>query len=639
MKNITIGVLAHVDAGKTTLSEQLLFRGGARRSCGCVDRQDSCLDFAPVERRRGITVYAAQADFLHGDTHYFLVDTPGHVDFAPEMERCLAVLDYAILVVSCTSGIQAHTETVWRMLRERGIPTFLFLNKADCPGANPVSVLESLQSRLGGAFCDLTGGWTEQAVETAAMTDERLLPAYLEDNFHMTDCIAAASKAVAGCMLFPFFVGSARGGDGVDALLEAMDQLCTASYDSTAPLRASAYQVRYDRHGCRMVFLKVLAGVLRPRQSVGAEKIQELRRCIGSQWTALEQATAGELVAVTGLRALRAGEGIGEQKNVQCTTTPLLLAQICPEDEENPANLLGILRRLEDEEPTLSVRWNAELRQIHLAVMGEVQLEVLQETLAERFGLRVKIGESEIVYLETINQPAVGCGHYEPLRHYAEVHLRVEPGQRGSGITFASECATDVLAQNWQRLIETHCLEKQHVGALAGMPLTDVRIVLLAGRAHEKHTEGGDFRQATYRAVRQALFHAELGLLEPYYRFSIETDPAAAGRILADMAILHGTCEPPESDGTRTRLTGRCPVATMLPYSRGFAALTHGTGILCLEYDGYEPCHNTDEVTERIGYQRERDTENPADSVFCSHGAGFFVKWSDAPAMMHLKLD
>ncbi len=638
--NVTLGILAHVDAGKTTLSEQMLYRCGVLRACGRVDRGDACLDFAPVERRRGITVFSAQAQFRHGENQYFLLDTPGHADFSPEMERCLAAMDLSILVVSAAGGVEVGTERIWRLLQERGLPAVCFLNKSDCPGAEPDAVFRQLEQRLGGPFCDLRRGMNEAVREQIAMTDDAALEACLDGTLTDGEAWEFLADAVAKRKLFPVFGGSALTGEGVEALLEGLDLLCRTEYNADGPLEVLAYQIRHDRQGGRVVYGKVLSGTLRPRQMLHGEKVNELRRYLGEKWTPLPSASAGELAALTGLRAIRAGDRAGETLYEQSeTAVPPLLAEVHGGPETPPQRLLECFRQLEDEEPALSVCWNEALQQLQVAVMGDVQLEILQQTVQERFGLPVSFGECQAVYRETIAAPVRGCGHFEPLRHYAEVHLLLEPGPRGSGVTFDSRCPTDVLAGSWQRLIRTHVLERRHAGALTGMALTDVRVVLLAGRAHEKHTEGGDFRQAVYRAIRQALFHADNVLLEPYYRFVMEVPPEIAGRILADLAQLHGVCAPPDPLGERVRLTGRCPVAAMLPYSRGFASLTRGRGTLRLEPDGYEPCVNTEEVVRRLGYDRERDTENPADSVFCDHGAGHTVKWYDAPAHMHLVLD
>lgn len=636
--NVTIGILAHADAGKTTLSEQLLYRGGTLRSCGRVDRGDACLDFAPVERSRGITVYSAQASFAHGENRYFLLDTPGHTDFSPEMERCLDAMDCAVLVVSAGDGVQAQTEKLWRLLEARQVPVMVFLNKTDLPGADPAAVLADLARRFGEGFCRLDGGLTEETREQIAVTDEAALEAYLEGSLDDDACWAAAAKAVSARQLYPVFGGSALRGEGVDMLMDGLDRLCRTAYDANGSLELLVYQIRRDRQGARMALCKVLSGTVRPRQVVAGEKVHEVRRCTGAKWETLEMAEAGELVALTGLTDLRAGDRAGETVLGRKTPpVPPLLVGV--EADVPPSRLLEVFRILEDEEPTLSLQWNEALRQLHMAVAGEIQLEVLSQTARERFGLEVSFGQPEVAYRETIAASVRGCGHFEPLRHYAEAHLLLEPGARGSGVTFESRCPTDALPLHYQRLIETHVLEKQHVGALTGSPLTDVRVVLLAGKAHDKHTEGGDFRQAVYRAIRQALFQAENVLLEPWYRFTAEAEPAMAGRIQADVTRMGGTCEPPETVGTAVRVAGRCPVAPMLPYSRNFAEMTRGRGSLRLEPDGYEPCRDTAAVVEARGYDRERDTENPADSVFCSHGAGRTIPWDQAAAMMHIQLD
>lgn len=636
--NVTLGILAHVDAGKTTLSEAVLYRCGALRNLGRVDYGDACLDFDPDERQRGITIYSAVAEFTQGDNRYFLVDTPGHADFLPELERCLSVLDYALLVISATDGIQAGTVRLWRLLQQRNIPVLLFLNKLDHPGADRAACLAQLRAQLSPEVCDLIGG-LDTALEQIAMTDETALEAYLSEGLTERTAWDAAAAAVKVRRLFPVFGGSALRGDGVAELLDGLDHLCRTDYDASGPVAARVYQIRRDKQGNRACFCKVLSGTLRPRMVVGEEKISELRRYQGEKWSPLLEAPAGAVAAVTGLREVQAGTGIGVAAEAETTVKPLLLSRVEHDGSVPPTKVLEALRQLEDEEPTLSVRHLAALGEIQVAVMGEIQLEILREAMARRFGLAVTFGPCRVLYQETVAKPVRGCGHFEPLRHYAEVHLLLEPGPRGSGIAFESRCPTDDFAAVWQKQVRTHVLEKQHVGALTGSGLTDVNVVLLAGAAHEKHTEGGDFREATYRAIRQALFMAENVLLEPYYRFTAEAEPAEIGKMIADMARLRGQCQPPESVGTRTVVSGRCPVAAMLPYCRDFAAMTRGRGVLYLEFDGYEPCTDQDAVVARLGYDRERDTENTADSVFCSHGAGYPVKWFHASDAMHLRVD
>ena len=634
----TIGVLAHVDAGKTTLSEQILYHCGVRRVCGRVDHQDTLLDHDPIERRRGITIFADQSEFSHDGTDYTLVDTPGHRDFAPEMERSLGILDGAVLVISAPAGVQAHTQTLWELLRQRNIPTFFFFNKCDTDGVDPTAVMARTERQLSAPLADLTDGLTEEVKEKIALTDENLLEQYLAGEASEDAFRQAAARAITAGKLFPAVRGSALRGEGVEPLLRCLDRLLTAEYDAEKPLEAVAYKVRHDARGERVVFLKVLSGTLRAKQPVGEEKVHELRTYTGEKYTPIPAARAGSLCAVTGLREIRAGETLSGICRERETLTPLLCSKIEFPLSVPAVKMLEMLRILEDEEPTLSVRWNEELQELHVALMGEIQTEVLQEMLAERFGVAVQFAPPEVLYRETVAAPVVGCGHYEPLRHYAEVHLEIAPAARGSGVTFQSRVPTDELALNWQRLIETHVLEKSHAGVLTGAPLTDVRITLLAAKDHLKHTEGGDFRQATYRAIRQGLFHSESVLLEPMYAFCFRVEPELTGRIITDVQTMCGTCRAPETEDGCTVLRGRAPVSELTAYSRGFAAMTRGRGSLSLRFDGYAPCHDTDAVVARLAYDRDGDKANPAGSVFCDHGAGFYVPWDEAPGYMHIRL-
>ncbi len=635
--NVTIGILAHVDAGKTTLSERLLFQCGATRSLGRVDRGDALLDFTEVERRRGITVFSAQADFFHGENHYFLLDTPGHADFQPEADRCLAALDCALLLVSCAQSFPLQAERLWRVLEERRVPVFVFFNKTDVPGSDAGAARAELETRLGVRLCYLTDGLTGEAREQIALTGEAAMEAYLEGDWSEADCLAAAAQAFARRELFPAYSGSALTGDGADALLSGLDALAPGTVNSQAGPAFLACQVRRDRQGNRAVLGKVLSGTLAPRMSLGGEKIHELRRCQGAKWTPLDRAEAGELCAVTGFRNLRAGDrAVGGGIIRAPVSPPPLLSRVTA--NVPPAKLLEIFRVLEDEEPTLAVNWNESLHELRLALSGPLQPEILRQTVAERFGVEAEFGECTVAYRETVAKPVRGCGHFEPLRHYAEVHLLIEPAPRGSGVVFESRCPTDVLALNWQRLIETHVLERAHPGALTGSPLTDVKICLLAGRAHEKHTEGGDFRQAVYRAIRQGLFSGECVLLEPYYRFTIEAGPALAAKLQTELSARGASFNPSDAAGSRVLLTGRCPVAAMLAFGRNFASATRGRAELSLTDGGWEPCGEQEKIVAASGYERERDVENPADSVFCSHGAGHTVRWDEAPAHMHCRL-
>lgn len=633
--NVTTGILAHVDAGKTTLSEQLLYHCGATRTLGRVDRGDTLLDCAPVERERGITVFTGHANFTHNGNHYFLLDTPGHTDFRPELERCLAALDCAILVVPCTDGPTLRTERLWHILAEHGIPVILFLNKTDIPGSDPQASLSALEERLNVRFCDLTNGLTEDAREQTALTSEEAMEACLTGEWTDEACMRTASAAVSKRELFPVITGSALNGTGIKALLDCLDNLAPGLDGNGGPVEFLACQVRRDRQGERYIIGRVLSGELRPRQQLGGEKIHELRRCQGGRQTPLDRAETGELCAITGLAGLRAGDRASSNEIIRPPfSPPPLLASV--ESELPPAKLLEIFRILEDEEPALAVRWKDGA--VHLALSGELMPEVLARNVKERFGAEITFGERRAAYRETIAKPVRGCGHYEPLRHYAEVHLLLEPGERGSGVVFESRCPADSLARNWQRLIETHVLEREHPGPLTGSPLTDVRVILLAGKAHEKHTEGGDFRQAVYRAIRQGLFSGETVLLEPYYRFVIQAGLTIAGRVQNDLRRLDAILETVERVGEGVRLTGRCPVEGMAAYAGEFAGIVRGQAELTLMDGGYEPCRDTETVVRTVGYDRERDTENPAGSIFCSHGAGHPVSWREAPDHMHVEV-
>lgn len=633
--NKTIGILAHVDAGKTTLSEQILHHCGVLRKAGRVDHKDAFLDFNPIEQARGITIFSEQASFSYNNNQYFLVDTPGHVDFSPEMERAIGVLDYAIVVVSCTSGVQAHTETIWRLLEQQNVPVLFFLNKIDGLGADVNRTLDDIREKLTGEVCRFDDGLTDEVLEQIAMTDESALEQFLEQSGDDAFWYDTATRAVARRALFPAFSGSALNNIGVDAFLEGLDRMTATAYDETLPFRAKVYKVRHDAQNNRAVYLKILSGVLRAKDRIGDEKANELRLYEGKKFTTVQTVSAGQLCAVTGLQDVQSGDTIGDTiERRSATLIPLLSAKVdCGNVPVSRA--LPLLRILEDEEPSLHLRWEEALQEIHLSVMGEIQLEVLKETAKQRFDLDISFGECEVLYKETIRGAVLGSGHFEPLRHYAEVHVKLEEGPKGSGITYASACPTDYLSTNWQRLIETHVFEKEHKGVLVGAPITDVRITLLAGRAHEKHTEGGDFRQATYRAIRHGLFHAQNVLLEPWYAFRITVQPDLIGRVMTDIRNMSGTTEPPEPIGAYSMVRGRCPVSEMMRYSRSFAAMTHGRGSLVVTFDGYEVCHDTQAVLDRIRYDREHDIDNTPDSVFCSHGAGITIKWYESARYMH----
>lgn len=632
----TIGVLAHVDAGKTTLSEQLLYHGGALRTRGRVDHGEAFLDADPQERARGITIFAGQAVFSHGNSMYQLVDTPGHVDFAAEMERTLAVMDAAVLVISAPDGVQGHTETIWRRLEALGVPTFVFLNK--CDRCDPAPALAELRTRLSDSCIDLTDG-LGAAAEALAERNEDLLEIYLAKGFDEAAFCAATRRMVSARRLFPVFRGSALLDQGVEGLLSGLDNLLKTRHDPTAPLGAQVYGIRRDGRGARFALLKVTGGTLSPRDRVGNMTVGELRVLHGAKSASLPQATAGQLCAAAGLPEAKIGDGLGAAPPLPgCVLQPLLAARAFWSDKIPPQTVLSAFRTLEDEDPALAVQWDETLHQITIRVMGRVQLEVLAELFRSRFGIAVSFGEPEVTYRETIASPAVGCGHFEPLRHYAEVWVRLEPLPRGSGMTFASECSADDLPANWQHLIKTHVFERAHRGVLTGAPLTDVCVVLLTGRGHEKHTGGGDFREATYRAIRQGLMGAESLLLEPRVRLTAALEPALLGRLLADLQRMSAETAPPEAAGERSVVRAFVPISELENYPAEFTVYTHGHGSLSLAPGDWAPCHNAQTVIDRAAYEPTRDLVHTPNSVFCSHGAGYPVRWDEAPAKMHCRL-
>ena len=640
-KQIVLGILAHVDSGKTTLSEAMLYRAGAIRKLGRVDHGDAFLDTDSLEKARGITIFSKQALLTAGNTAITLLDTPGHVDFSTETERTLQVLDYAVLVVSGTDGVQSHTETLWRLLRRYHVPTFVFVNKMDLPGMTREQLLSQLNHRLGEGFVDFGAGPAARN-EALALCDEQLMEKML-DAGTLTD--ADIIPAVARRHVFPCWFGAALRLDGVDALLEGLDR-----YTRPAPalhaFGARVFKVSQDEQGARLTWLRVTGGELKVKTLLTgeadgepwAEKANQLRLYSGAKYTLSEAIGPGQVCAVTGLTHAKPGTGLGAERDSDVPVLePVLSYQVLLPEGADVHAALGKLHRLEEEEPQLHVVWNETLGEIHVQLMGEVQLEVLRSLLAERFGLEVSFGPGGILYKETITEPMEGVGHYEPLRHYAEVHLLLEPLPRGSGMQFAADCREEVLDKNWQRLVLTHLEEKQHLGVLTGAPLTDVKITLLTGKAHLKHTEGGDFRQATYRAVRQGLMLAKSQLLEPWYAFRLEVPVENIGRAMSDIQRMEGSFDPPESGTDTATLTGFAPVSTMRSYPMEVVSYTRGRGRLSLTLDGYRPCHNAQEVIAETGYQPEHDLDNPADSVFCAHGAGFVVPWSEVRSHMHVE--
>ena len=639
-KQIVLGILAHVDSGKTTLSEAMLYRAGVTRRLGRVDHKDAFLDTDALEKERGITIFSKQALLTAGDTDITLLDTPGHVDFSTETERTLQVLDYAVLVVSGTDGVQSHTETLWRLLRRYHVPTFVFVNKMDLPGMERQELLAQLNRRLGEGFVDF-GAEQADRDEALALCDENLMDRML-DAGQLQD--ADLIPAIARRHVFPCWFGAALKLEGVDALLDGLDRY-TRPAPALEAFGAKVFKVSQDEQGARLTWLRVTGGELKVKaQLTGeadgepwAEKANQLRLYSGAKYTLAEAIGPGQVCAVTGLTKARPGEGLGAERDSDLPVLePVLSYQVLLPEGADVHAALGKLHRLEEEEPQLHVVWNETLGEIHVQLMGEIQLEVLRSLLAERFGLEVEFGPGGILYKETITEPMEGVGHYEPLRHYAEVHLKLEPLPRGSGMQFAADCREEVLDKNWQRLVLTHLEEKQHLGVLTGSPLTDVKITLIAGRAHLKHTEGGDFRQATYRAVRQGLMLAKSQLLEPWYAFRLEVPAENIGRAMSDIQRMEGTFDPPESGEETAVLTGFAPVSTMRSYPMEVVSYTRGRGHLGLTLDGYRPCHNAQEVIAAIGYEPEHDLDNPADSVFCAHGAGFVVPWDQVRSHMHV---
>ena len=710
-KHIVAGILAHVDAGKTTLSEALLYRSGQIRRLGRVDHGDAFLDTDAMERARGITIFAEPAIIRSGDLTITLIDTPGHVDFSAEMERTLAVLDYAILVISGADGIQGHTETLWRLLKRYNVPTFIFINKMDAPAADKTKLLQQLKKRFSDGCVDFTGSHngTEalaDVMEDIAMQSETAMESYLEEGTIPDETIR---ELIAERALFPCFFGSALKMEGIDEFIAGFEWYVREP-EYGGEFGARIYKVSHDSQGNRLTWLKVTGGEFKAKTMLSGtarvgsdpgeskigddglwhEKADQVRLYSGAKFTTVDALPAGSVCAVTGLTHSRPGQGLGDQCDADAPVLqPVLTYTLLPQGED-PHRCLTALRELDDEDPLLYVVWQERLQEIHVQLMGAVQLEIIQQIMRDRFNLNVGFGPGSILYKETIAHAVEGIGHFEPLRHYAEAHVLLEPGEPGSGLTFATSCSEDVLARNWQRLILTHFAEKEHLGVLIGVPITDMKLTLLTGRAHEKHTEGGDFRQATYRAIRQGLMTALVEgdfsrhdlfdedaaedvaedaaaadaktartdesepsdgsafasaaardpgwcrVLEPWYRFRLDIPQDMLGRAMSDIQRMSGTFDPPEMDGQYAVLAGVCPVSEMRDYAMDVNVYTHGTGHLGCVFDGYRPCHNAAEVIEQAGYDPGDDLENTPDSVFCAHGAGYTVKWYRVPDFMHL---
>ena len=637
-----MGILAHVDAGKTTLSESMLYLSGTVRKLGRVDHKDAFLDTYALERDRGITIFSKQAVFSLGNKKVNLLDTPGHVDFSAEMERTLQVLDYAVLVISGADGVQGHTETLWKLLKLYDIPTFIFINKMDQQGTDKAALLSELKERLDEGCIAFDREESTETLEELAMTDEKVLDYFMEHESIRKEDIC---RLIKERRVFPCYFGSALKLEGVQELLCGFERYMEP-YTGTEEFGAKVFKISRDDKGERLTFLKVTGGKLVVKMPVNLvdkeEKVNQIRIYSGAKYETVNEVEAGGVCAVTGLVSSYIGQGFGVEKGTAAPfLEPVLTYQMILPDGADTTKVLRELKQLEEEEPLLNIVWNPALEEIHVQLMGEVQTEILKTMIAERFHLDVEFGTGKIVYKETIKNTVVGVGHYEPLRHYAEVHLKMEPLEAGSGLVFDADCSEDVLDRNWQRLILTHLQEREHPGVLTGSPVTDMKITIVAGRAHLKHTEGGDFRQATYRAVRQGLKSAESILLEPWYSFVLEVPSDQVGRAMSDIGQMNGSFEGPEAEDKQgmVRLTGTAPASEMRDYQREVWAYTKGRGRITFTLKGYEPCHNAEEVIEQIGYDSERDIDNPTGSVFCAHGAGFLVKWDEVPEYMHIKED
>lgn len=638
MKKIVIGILAHVDSGKTTLSEALLYQSGNISRLGRVDHRNSFLDTFSLERNRGITIFSKQAVLKYKDTEFTLLDTPGHVDFSAETERTLQVLDYAVLVISATDGIQSHTQTLWKLLAKYNVPCFIFINKMDLDGADREQVVSELKTKFSDGCVDFDRNNTSEFYENIALCDEKLLNQYYESETIKKDDIITCIK---NRKIFPCRFGSALRLEGVVEFLE-----CLYSYTETpkysSEFAGKVYKISEDK-GQRLTFLKITGGslkvkeILKSDKNEHSEKVNQIRIYSGDKFSTVDKAAAGTVCAVTGITFAGPGDGLGKEENTGLPVLePVLTYRLELPDNINAHTALEKMKILEAEDPQLKVVWNERPGEIQVQLMGDVQLEVLQSIIAERFGINVFFGKGNIIYKETIEDTVEGVGHFEPLRHYAEVHLLLKPAKRDSGIVFKSNCKEDFLDKNWQRLILTHLYEKTHIGVLTGSPITDMEITLVSGKAHAKHTEGGDFRQATYRAVRHGMRCAKSVLLEPVYEFTLEVPTENIGRAMTDIQRMHGNFSTPETTGDCSVISGTAPVSTMYDYSREVIQYTHGKGKLICTLKGYEPCHNADEVIENIGYDCDSDTDNSCDSVFCSHGAGYTVKWNEVKSHMHL---
>ena len=645
----TIGILAHVDAGKTTFSEQVLYHTKSIRNRGRVDHKNSFLDSHNIEKERGITIFSDGAVFEFKDNTYYLVDTPGHIDFSTEMERSIGVMDYAIVLISAVEGVQGHTETVWQLLRKYNVPTFIFINKLDRVNADKDKVINEIKRVLSKDIFYIEENIKEEElsqelIEFISEYDETLLERYFEGDYDKQSWINTFKTLVKENKVFPCFGGSALQDEGIIELLNNLDYITFTEYDEKSKFAAIVYKIRHEANGNRVTFIKALEGTLKVRDEITyrgdiSEKISSIRIYNGNKFKTVDEVKAGDIFAVTGLSRANAGEGLGElNKNIKYNMIPTLMSKVIFDPIYNIKDVLEYFKLLDAEDPALNVVWNESLQEIHVHIMGKIQLEILKEVVKDRFNLDIDFGPCKILYKETIRNSVKGYGHFEPLKHYAEVHLKLEALERNSGIEFKNKCHADNLTTGHMNLIRTHIFEREHHGVLTGSSLTDVRITLLTGRAHNKHTEGGDFREATFRALRQGLEKADNVLLEPYYKFKIDVQLDYMGRVLSDIQKLSGTFNPPEINEDRVTVIGRGPVKTFMDYSSEVIAFSKGKGSINLIFDGYDECHNTEEVIEEIGYRRDADIEYSSSSIFCSKGQGYVVPWDKAEEEMHCEI-
>lgn len=643
--NKTIGILAHVDAGKTTFAEQILYHTKSIKNLGRVDHKNSFLDSHSIEKLRGITVFSDQATFEYNSSTYYLIDTPGHIDFSSEMERAVGVMDYAIVIISGVEGVQGHTEKVWQILRNHKIPTFFFINKIDRVGADIQNVLEEIKLNLTEDVCFITssfnnGEMSNELIEFIAERDDILFEKYIEDNYIKHLWLNSMKKMIKENKIFPCISGSALHNIGIDSFLEKLDMLTYTEYSTEGDFSGEVYKIRHDENNNRITYIKALSGSLKVKEELSLgkiyEKVNQIRIYNGKKFETSDKACAGHLFAVTGLSNASIGDGVGAlRKKSNYEMIPTLKSKVLFDNTLNTKDILSYFKILEAEDPALNILWNEPLQEIQVHIMGAIQLEVLKELISERFNLSVDFGPCEILYKETILAETIGYGHFEPLGHYAEVHLKLEPGKRNSGISFESICHTDDLTIGNQNLVRTHVYEREPHGILTGSPITDLKITLVTGRAHNKHTSGGDFREATFRALRQGLENIKNVLLEPYYRFKMEVDLDCMGRVLSDIQRLNGSFEPPQTINNKSIITGVGPVATFMNYSMEFVSLTKGKGKLSFVFNGYDICHNEEDVIKKTEYNKDADIEYSSTSIFCSKGQSFLVKAEEAASYMH----